>query len=98
MTTAELLQGGVDEYISARRELDDAEMKRALTYAALRAEAAGRRDSYRQARLKLVALRAEEDHTYTLTDRDAREFAALVNLPDRPIEIDWDSVYDDPDL
>lgn len=40
----------------------------------------------------------DAEHSYVLSEADAREFNALVNVRDVPNEIDWDSVYDDPEL
>jgi hypothetical protein len=87
----------VDGFVSAIPRGSE-RTKRALTVAAYQAMTQGDREGFRSARAQLRLVASNEGDVRTLSATEASELNALVALVDSPGEIDWDSVYDDPDL
>lgn len=98
MTVAELNLLEADGFVSARpRDAADG-TRRALARAAYVAMSHGDREGFRTARAQLRLVASSESHARILSRHEADELNSLVALVDSPSDIDWSSVYDDPDL
>lgn len=97
MTVAELAMLEVDGFVSTRPRASD-RTRRALATAAYQAMTQGDREGYRSARAQLLLVASRGDDVRVISAEEAAELNALVALNDSPNDIDWDGVYDDPDL